>query len=745
MALPTYLFANVEPGADELISDNNGNLYYNTANTPYTIYKLNSDRIKSTFYTSTTLQSRGIAFNSDFTYLYTIRYDTVADTYSIYKYSVSSPGSGILVESVFLGYPSIRLVIDSNENIFYVDTTQKKIMKWTSGTESEFSDLTAIDPNMVIQDINISSVGGTPYIYAMYNINENYFGVAKIDPSTAGPPINGTLITGPIDTTIGEQIMTSTSGIFVLNTGYPTTTYNIYKYSYAGGAPLTTSYISQVSSPFTYQIGSFDNTGTYLYVIREDIANATKSIITTKPSPPPPSPLPTYPFANITVADPRNLVSDNNGNFYFFDDNTPYAIYKVDSNGNPSTFYTSTTEKTRSIAFNSDFTFLYSVREVVATGESSIYKYDVSSPGNGTLVQSDFIERPDYILIDTSENIYYISSDGKKILKLTSGSESTFADLTSVVAGLVIRNITISSVGGTPYMYALYNVDASYFEVYTINFSDNPGLPLVRVITGSGYDKFAYEMITNSSGIFIRDQNNYIYKYYYTGGFITSSYISRAIFPDSYTTFSFDNAGTYLYVIYYNETTDTYSIRSTKAPPPGPQPICFKEGSKILCLQGTEEEYVEIQNVRKNMLVKTSQSGYKRVDKVGTTVLYNDHSNRNCLDNLYICKKDNYPELTEDLIMTGSHSILVDTMTDKQKETTMRLFKDIYVTENKYRLAACIDSRAKPYEVNEKVNIWHLSLEHTNKFMNYGIYANGLLVESASKRMMSEISGMKMV
>jgi len=29
--------------------------------------------------------------------------------------------------------------------------------------------------------------------------------------------------------------------------------------------------------------------------------------------------------------------------------------------------------------------------------------------------------------------------------------------------------------------------------------------------------------------------------------------------------------------------------------------------------------------------------------------------------------------------------------------------------------------------------------------MNYGIYANGLLVESASKRMMGEISGMKMV
>jgi hypothetical protein len=41
--------------------------------------------------------------------------------------------------------------------------------------------------------------------------------------------------------------------------------------------------------------------------------------------------------------------------------------------------------------------------------------------------------------------------------------------------------------------------------------------------------------------------------------------------------------------------------------------------------------------------------------------------------------------------------------------------------------------------------IWHLSLENDNYYYNYGIYANGLLVETASKRMIREFSGMELI
>jgi hypothetical protein len=115
------------------------------------------------------------------------------------------------------------------------------------------------------------------------------------------------------------------------------------------------------------------------------------------------------------------------------------------------------------------------------------------------------------------------------------------------------------------------------------------------------------------------------------------------------------------------------------------------------------------------------------------------------MNRLYICKKEAYPELTEDLIVTGAHSILVDELTEEEREKTVFYAGKILVTDQKYRLMACLDERAQPYRVEGVHTIWHLALEHDDPLMNYGIYANGLLVETASKRMMKDLSGMKLV
>ena len=67
------------------------------------------------------------------------------------------------------------------------------------------------------------------------------------------------------------------------------------------------------------------------------------------------------------------------------------------------------------------------------------------------------------------------------------------------------------------------------------------------------------------------------------------------------------------------------------------------------------------------------------------------------------------------------------------------------VTDYKYRLLACLDERAKPYLEEGVFNIWHIALDHGNYYMNYGIYANGLLVETCSKRILKEFSGMVLI
>jgi hypothetical protein len=174
--------------------------------------------------------------------------------------------------------------------------------------------------------------------------------------------------------------------------------------------------------------------------------------------------------------------------------------------------------------------------------------------------------------------------------------------------------------------------------------------------------------------------------------------------------------------------------------------LCFREGSKILCFLNNKEIYIPVQYIRKGMLVKTHMDGYKKVEMIGTSKIYNPGHNLNCKNRLYKCTKENYPEIIdEDLIITGCHSILVSELTDVQRETILENFGNIYITGVHYRLMACIDERSQPFLEEGYHNIWHFSLENEEYYDNYGVYANGLLVETTSNRMMKELSGLTLI
>jgi len=173
--------------------------------------------------------------------------------------------------------------------------------------------------------------------------------------------------------------------------------------------------------------------------------------------------------------------------------------------------------------------------------------------------------------------------------------------------------------------------------------------------------------------------------------------------------------------------------------------ICFHEDSKILCQVDNVEVYIPIKNIRKGMLVKTLLSGFKAVDYIGYSEIYNPSHKLRSKNRLYKLTPRNYPELTEDLIITGCHAVLVDQLTEKETEKTIEYTGKVYYTENKMRLIACLDARSEPFMEKGIYTIWHLALENENYHFNYGIYANGLLVESASQNMMRELSGMQPV
>jgi hypothetical protein len=128
---------------------------------------------------------------------------------------------------------------------------------------------------------------------------------------------------------------------------------------------------------------------------------------------------------------------------------------------------------------------------------------------------------------------------------------------------------------------------------------------------------------------------------------------------------------------------------------------------------------------------------------IGNSKIYNSGDKSRIQDRLYKYTSDKYPEIFEDLFITGAHSILVnDYKDDNEKENTKNVLGDNYVTDNKYRLPACVDERSEPYEVEGEFTVYHFSLENDNYYENYGVYANGLLVETCSKRYLKELSRM---
>jgi len=177
-----------------------------------------------------------------------------------------------------------------------------------------------------------------------------------------------------------------------------------------------------------------------------------------------------------------------------------------------------------------------------------------------------------------------------------------------------------------------------------------------------------------------------------------------------------------------------------------PSVPCFLEGSTILCQVDCVEKYVPIEQLKNGTLVKTSLDGYKPIVLLGKGNIQNPGNDERTENRLYKCSPSKYPELKDDLYITGCHSILEFPITDKQKEDTIKHLGKLFVTDKKYRLMACVDDRAEPWNSEGTYTIWHFALENSDESMNYGVYVNGgLLVETCCIRFMKNRSNMTFI
>jgi hypothetical protein len=243
----------------------------------------------------------------------------------------------------------------------------------------------------------------------------------------------------------------------------------------------------------------------------------------------------------------------------------------------------------------------------------------------------------------------------------------------------------------------------------------------------------------------ITTDGNILYTLNYTVGYIQTLSFAGSMLNSNWA--AVPNAtgqilinGSYLYAGSFGPNNNDPSIYRFSIAAQGPV-ICFKDGTLIL----TDKGYVPIEELRKGDLVKTLLDGYKPIYMIGKKDIYHPATTERGKDQLYIGTQAEIPWLKEDLIVTGSHCILVDDFKAGEKEETIEVLGKVYATDKKYRLPACVDKRFAVYKPEGNYTVYHLALEHDNRVMNYGIYANGLLVETCSKRCMEEYGKLEVI
>ena len=148
---------------------------------------------------------------------------------------------------------------------------------------------------------------------------------------------------------------------------------------------------------------------------------------------------------------------------------------------------------------------------------------------------------------------------------------------------------------------------------------------------------------------------------------------------------------------------------------------CFGEGTQILTIENEEEKYVAVEKLVEGSIVKTYKHGPRKIAKIVSGSFINDPQEpKRCMYKLP--KTD---AMTDDLILTGGHAVLVD---ESPKGLQFKI-DDKYLSfaENNADFVKVDDRQIYKY--------FNFSMENDgDKDRRFGVWANGVLCETPSEK-----------
>lgn len=180
----------------------------------------------------------------------------------------------------------------------------------------------------------------------------------------------------------------------------------------------------------------------------------------------------------------------------------------------------------------------------------------------------------------------------------------------------------------------------------------------------------------------------------------------------------------------YDVSAENWSLVNTDEPVP-----CFEEHDMILILNSDSQEvYVPIKDLMVGDKVKTFNHGFRKIIHIIKGKAINDED-----WNTGLFKMLKEGDMTDDLVLTGGHSILVDelSITEEEEKRQQEIYngyvRDLNVDGKRLLLAAASNKFIKVTD-REVYRYYHLVLDNEgeqNKI--YGIWANNVLCETMTK------------